>query len=49
MASLVSLASASPQPPMNEEHKNHFVYNDTKMILSGKIKFLDKSFVVDAE
>ncbi len=37
------------QPPMNEEHKNHFVYNDTKMILSGKIKFLDKSFVVDAE
>lgn len=37
------------QPPMNEEHKNHFVYNDTKMILSGKIKFLDKSFVVGDE
>ena len=34
------------QPPMNEEHKNRFVYNDTEMILSGKIKFLDKSFVV---
>ena len=37
------------QPPMNEEHKNHFVYNDTKIILSGKIKFLHKSFVVSDE
>lgn len=37
------------QPPMNEEHKNHFVYNDTQMILSGKIKFLDKNFVVYGE
>lgn len=37
------------QPPIYEEHKNHFVYNDTKMILSGKIKFLDKSFVLGDE
>lgn len=37
------------QPPMNEEHKNHFVYPNTKMILSGKIKFLNESFIVDGE
>lgn len=37
------------QPPMNEEHKNHFVYNDTQMILSGEIKFLDNSFIVYGE
>ena len=37
------------QPPLNEEHRNHFIYNDTKMILSGKIKFLNKNFIAKGE
>lgn len=34
------------QPPTNEEHMNHFIYNDTERILDGKISELNANFIM---
>ena len=37
------------QPPINEECRNGFHYNDTKMVITGKHAHIDSSFVVYKE
>lgn len=34
------------EPPENTEHIDHFGYPDTKIVLSGEIKFLENEFIV---
>lgn len=37
------------QLPENTEHKDHFGYPATKMVLSGETRFLDTDFTVEAD
>ena len=37
------------QPRFNTEHKDQFIYEDTKIVTSGKNRFLPKEFTVEKD